>query len=139
MSYPRHMNQYQKTAVVGASPLQLVIMLYDGAIRFMNTGKVAMVEKRTFEQNEALQKAQKIVVELLSCLDMNKGGDVAKNLFALYTFAYNELIAANLEDQPAKIDTAIRVLTELRESWVQLDANTRSQSTEARLDISSAA
>lgn len=115
-------------------------MLYDGSLRFLNQGKEAMKSKNTFEQNHNLQKAQRIIVELLSCLDMQKGGDIAKNLFALYTFCYNEIIAANIEDDPKKIDAAIKVLTDLRGSWVELENNTRTSAvTEHSSDISAAA
>ncbi|MBL8047066.1 MAG: flagellar export chaperone FliS [Chthonomonas sp.] len=125
---------------MGASPLQLVVMLYDGAIKFVKQGQTAMEEGRLFEQNEALQRAQRIVVELLSSLDMHRGGEVAKNLFGLYTFCYNELIAANVEDQPKKLDAVVKVLTDLRESWTQLEQQQRGAiDTGGSSDLSAAA
>lgn len=139
MSYTKGINQFEKAAVSSASPLQLVIMLYDGALRFLHQGKSAMERGDLYEQNRLIQKAQRIVMELMSSLDMQKGGEVAKNLFALYSYCYNELIAGNVEDDPNKIDHAVRVLVELRESWIQLEVQTRSQSTEVSSDISTAA
>ena len=100
-------------------------MLYDGALRFMNAGKRAMEAGNTFEQNVNLQKAQKIIAELISCLDMEKGGEIAQNLFALYGFCYNGLVDANVQDKPEPIDHAIQVLTNLRASWVELEKQTR--------------
>lgn len=123
MSSSRNLQEYRKQVVNGASPLQLVIMLYDGALRFMDAGRRAMEERNIDAQNTNLQKAQKIVLELASCLDMRQGGEIAENLFALYTYCYNQLVAANIEDDPALIDQATRVLSDLRESWVQLEAN----------------
>lgn len=114
-------NQYRKQAVSSASPLQLVIMLYDGALRYMETAKHFMKEGDLYKQNDALQKAQNILAELMSCLDMQKGGDVAQNLFALYSFAHSQLVDANVKDDPTGIDVAIKVLSELREPWAQLE------------------
>lgn len=126
---------------MGASPLQLVVMLYDGAIKFVRQGQAAMEQGRLYDQNEALQRAQRIVVELLSSLDMARGGEVAKNLFGLYTFCYNELIASNVEDDPRKLDPVIKVLNDLRESWTELEKNLRNSATDVggSHDISAAA
>ncbi len=123
MSSSRNLQEYRKQVVNGASPLQLVIMLYDGALRFMDAGRRAMAAGDIETQNTSLQKAQKIVLELASCLDMGQGGEIAENLFALYTYCYNQLVAANIEDKPEYIDQATRVLTDLRESWVQIEAS----------------
>ncbi len=120
-----YIDQYRKAAVNTASPLQLIIMLYDGALRFMNAGKAAMERHDLFEQNKNLQKAQKIVAELMSCLNMEAGGEVAQNLLSLYTFVYNRLVMANVEEKPEYIDECDRVLRELRESWAIIDANQR--------------
>ncbi len=123
------MHEYQKNAVNGASPLQLVIMLYDGALRFMEAGKHAMRKGDLEKQNQSLQRAQKIVRELTSCLDVKEGGEIGKNLFSLYVYVNNELVRANVEDSAEPIDRCIRILSDLRESWVQLE---RSQSLTAR-------
>ena len=119
-------NEYRKSAVNGASPLQLVIMLYDGALRFMNLGKVAMLQRNAEDQNANLQRAQKIIVELMACLDMEQGKDISQNLFALYTYLYNELVSANIEDKPESIERCMEILSGLRESWVVLDSQLRS-------------
>ena len=100
-------------------------MLYDGAMKHMAAGKRAMLQENVFEQNQCLQKAQRIIAELISCLDMQKGGDVASNLLALYSFCYNKLVESNVEDNPEGIDQASEVLANLRTSWVELDKTTR--------------
>lgn len=125
MAHNPYLDQYRKASVAGATPLQLVVMLYDGCLRFMSAGKRAMEDKELFKQNENLQKSQKILAELMSTLDMEKGGEVATNLFSLYTFCYNRLVEANIEDKPEYIDHAIEVMSQLRESWVELDAQQR--------------
>ena len=118
-------DQYRKSAVSGASPLQLVIMLYDGALRFMEAGKHAMLKRDVFSQNENLTKAERIISELLSTLDMEQGGDVAKNLFSIYTYVYDKLVEANIEDKHELIDECSTILSELRESWVELERLSR--------------
>jgi len=124
-------DQYRKGAVTGASPLQLVIMLYDGGLRFMEAGKRAMSQGDTYEQNQQLVKAQAVIAELMSCLDLKGGSDVARNLLALYAFCYNRLVEANLGDEPHGIDECIRVLSELRDSWVQIETAARASKIEA--------
>ena len=124
-AYGRFVQEYRKGAVNGASPLQLVIMLYDGALKYMEAGKYAITHKDLKKQNESLQKAQKIVMELMSCLDMKQGGEVAKNLCALYTYVLNQLVQANIQDDIEPIEQSIRVLSDLRESWVQIEQTQR--------------
>ena len=127
MNRSTHLDQYKRTAVQTASPLQLVIMLYDGALRFIVLGRKAMLEGDLYHQNHYLQKAQRIISELTACLDMEKGADISSNLFGLYTFAYNELVAANVGDDPKPLYNAERVLEQLRSSWIELEKETRTQ------------
>ncbi|HXH59827.1 MAG TPA: flagellar export chaperone FliS [Fimbriimonadaceae bacterium] len=118
-------DQYRKSSVSSASPLQLVVLLYDGALRFMEAGKHAMIQRDVYRQNESLTKAQRIVCELLSTLDLDKGGEIAQNLASLYTYVYNRLVQANIEDKPELVDEAMAVMSELRESWVELERESR--------------
>lgn len=120
MAYHPHVNEYQKNAIHGASPVQLVVMLYDGALKFLSQAREAMTNRDIYEQNQSLQKAQKIVSELTACLDMERGGEVARNLFGLYSFVYNELVKANIEDDLAALERAHKVLDELRQSWLEI-------------------
>lgn len=120
-----YITQYRKTAISGASPLQLIVMLYDGSLRFMEAAKRAMQQGDLYAQNENIQRTQKIVAELLSCLDMEKGGEVAQNLFALYTWVYNRLIEANVEDSVEMVGDCIQVMSDLRESWAKLEEQQR--------------
>lgn len=123
MAHARFTHEYQKSAVTGASPLQLIVMMYDGALRFMEAGRHAMAMRDLEKQNANLQKAQRIVLELMSCLDMKAGGEVAKNLFSLYSYVVDELVKANMSDDVAAIERSIRVMSDLRESWSHLQAS----------------
>ena len=126
-----NLDLYRKTAVNSASPLQLIIMLYDGAIKQLNAGKRAMLQSDVFEQNTCLVKAQKIIAELISCLDMKQGAEISQNLLALYSFCYNTLVESNIEDNVDGIDQVMVVLSNLKSGWVELDKVTR-VSTELR-------
>jgi flagellar protein FliS len=125
LAHGRFIQEYQKGAVNGASPVQLVIMLYDGALRFMEAGKHSMLAKDLEKQNNNLQRAQKIIMELMTCLDMEKGGDIAKNLLALYSYTLDQLVQANIKDEAIGIDRSIKVFSELRESWSEIEKTTR--------------
>ncbi|MCZ7580056.1 MAG: flagellar export chaperone FliS [Fimbriimonadaceae bacterium] len=120
MSQSRYLHEYQKNAVNGASPLQLILMLYDGALRFMEAGKRAMEAGDLEAQNKNLQRAQRIVLELTSCLDMEQGGEIATHLFSLYSYVLNQLVEANVNDDPGGIDRSMQVLSDLRSSWDSL-------------------
>lgn len=127
MAYGNSIDQYRKNAVNTASPLKLVIMLYDGYVRFSHATRKAMSEKDLYQQNHNCLKAQKIVTELMSSLDMQNGGEIAQNLFALYSYVYNKLVEANIGDNLQALNEAEKVMTDLRESWVQLEAMNTAQ------------
>lgn len=109
--------KYRQSSVQTSTPAQLVIMLYDGAIRFVRAGLDGL-NKRDYEKtNLNLGKAQTIISELMSTLDHSYG--VSKNLFALYEYTNHLLIEANIHKNPAKAEEAIGYLTDLRETWLQ--------------------
>jgi flagellar protein FliS len=97
--------------------VQLVVMLYDAALKHCRLGRDAVREGRLAVQHEHLTKAQQILSELSCSLDMDRGGEIAKNLFGLYTFCTNELARANVEDSTEPILAVEQVLAELREAW----------------------
>ncbi len=121
MAYGNQALEYRRNAVLGASPIKLVVMLYDGALRFMEATKRAMADHDLYKQNEQMLRAQNIVVELMSTLDMDKGGEISSNLLSLYTYVLEQLIEANVNDSPEHIDRASKVMSELRDGWVQLE------------------
>lgn len=100
-------------------------MLYDGAMRFMEAGKHAIQTGDLEAQNVQLQKAQRIVTELMACLDTEQGGDIAKNLLALYMFVLNQLVEANIKDDAKAVEVCIGIFSELRESWFKLEQSSR--------------
>lgn len=122
MSYNLQIEQYRKNTALNASPMQLIIQLYDGAIKFVNQGRKAMLEKNFYEQNQNLQKAQNIIMELIFALDYENGKELADNLFKIYTSLQYNIAEANTENDPKKLDKIKTILSQLRSSWSQLAA-----------------
>lgn len=120
-------DRYLETAVETASPARLIVMLYDGAIRFINEAIYAMQQRDYETQNARLQRAQKILAELISSLDFDKGGEIAENLFRLYTYMYNQLVEANINDDAARLEHVVGLLSEIREAWDTVAAESETQ------------
>lgn len=100
-----------------ASPEELRLMLYEGAVKFCRQGKAAM-DKNDFEASyESLMRAQKIVLELSTSLKRDTAPDICDKLTALYTFIYRKLVDANMHRNPADIDEAIKLLEFERDTW----------------------
>ena len=95
-------------------------MMYDGALKFMEAGRHAMAQGDLAKQNTSLQRAQRIVFELMACIDREKGGEMANSLMAFYTYVLEELVQANCNDESERIDRCIRVFSELRDGWSQI-------------------
>ena len=119
--------RYLETAVETASPARLIVMLYDGAIRFINEAAYAMQQRDYETQNAKLQRAQKILAELISSLDFDKGGEIAENLFRLYTYMYNQLVEANINDSCDRLEHVVHLLSELREAWDTIATESETQ------------
>ena len=119
--------RYLETAVETASPARLIVMLYDGAIRFINEAAYAMQQRDYETQNAKLQRAQKILAELISSLDFDKGGEIAENLFRLYTYMYNQLVEANINDSRDRLEHEVHLLSELREAWDTIATESETQ------------
>ena len=119
-AYANADNAYKNNQVMGAPQKKLIIMLYDGAIRNLKLAKIAMNEKNIEKANNTIIKAQNIIVELMSTLNFEAGGDIAKNLHALYQYMYEKTIAANVEKNPDHADEVIKFLEELKEVWEQI-------------------
>ena len=109
-------NAYRESAVLTATPEQLVVMLYDGANRFLMQSAVAMREGRAGLAGEKLRRAEAIIDELLATLDMSVG-DIAQRLQALYVFFKDHLTAARLEQSADKVDEVAGLMRELRSAW----------------------
>lgn len=116
--------QYKETQVTTANQGKLIVMLYDGAIKFLNIAIENLDTPKTYDvANTNIIKAQDIITELLLSLNMAEGGEIAKNLFDLYMFFKKQLLEANIAKKADMIIPVITHLKELREAWDQISAN----------------
>ncbi len=113
--------QYQRVQIETASPTHLIILLYDGAIKFCCRAIEGMQKKDLQLQHNNLVKVQKIVAELMGSLDKEAGGAIADNLFRLYAHMLQELVSANLYDKIEQVENVKQMLEDLRETWQQID------------------
>ena len=113
-------NAYLKTKVMTASPEQLQLMLYDGAIRFCEQARTAIEEKNIEGSFKLLTKAQKIVLEMCAGMREEVDPDICANMRRLYMFSYDRLLVANIKKDIKALDEALKILREMRETWVLL-------------------
>jgi flagellar protein FliS len=112
---------YREASVMTASPEQLVVMLYDGAGRFLRQAEGAMNGGGTWLQaSQKLSRAEAIIDELLATLDMD-AGEIAERLQAIYVFCKTRLIEARLERDPGRVDQVARLLADLRDAWATIE------------------
>jgi|SRR5690348_12111637 len=127
-AYAQAAARYRATQVQASSPLERVVLLYDGAIRFMDAAKDAIGRRDIPARRDALSRAHAIVGQLKSTLDMAAGGEVAESLDRLYGFVTARLLdAARLQDA-RPIDECLAVFQSLREGWRAIAADARKQS-----------
>ena len=112
-------NAYRENAIMTASPEQLVVMLYDGAGRFLRQAEGSMIDGSWLQASEKLSRAEAIIDELLATLDMD-AGEVADRLQSIYVFCKTRLIEARIERDAVRVDQVARLLSELREAWSQV-------------------
>jgi len=111
---------YTEASVMTASPERLVVMLYDGAIRFLHQSAAALRAGRRDTARERLRRAQAVIDELSRSLDMSQG-EIAVGLRAIYSFCSRHLIDSTLHADPEGYEKVAELLAELRESWAAIE------------------
>ena len=124
---PTGPNPYLKTKILTATPEELRLMLYEGAIRFAQQARTAIQEKNWESSYNALMRAQKIVLELSTSLNHQADPVLCDKLSALYTYIYKLLVDANIEHQTKPVDEALRLLEYEKETWQLLMAKLAEQ------------
>jgi flagellar protein FliS len=112
--YNKYIKQYQTNNITTATPEKLMVMLFDGAIQFLQKAKTAIEEKNLQERSTNIEAARKIVRELMRTIDLENGNDVSKSLFVLYNRMAMKLIKANVSKNIALIDEVIEDLSNIR-------------------------
>jgi flagellar secretion chaperone FliS len=118
-------NAYKQNSVSTASPGELTLMLYNGCIKFIGKAKVAINEKSISERNFNIQRAQAIVGELMSTLNMDI--PISKEMLPLYEYMNRLLIQANIKNDIAALDEVEMLVTEFRDTWKEVIRITRQQ------------
>lgn len=113
-------NPYVETAIRTASPVALVVQMYDGALRHVAAAREHQAAGRVRERGAAISRAIAIVGELRSSLDFGPGAEIARNLDALYAFTVDRLLAANLHADAQALADVAAVLAPLREAFAEL-------------------
>ena len=111
---------YQTNSVQTASPEQLVVMLYDGCLRFLRRAQAAAENGARPQCTQAVSRATAIVMELNATLDMERGGEIASNLRSIYLFLNRHLTEASRETSADKIAQAIPMVADLRDAFSQV-------------------
>ena len=119
-TFSNYQNAYKKASVNTLDQNKLIIMLYDGAIKNANFAVQYMESGEIEKVHDSLIKTKNIVTELLATLNMDQGGEIAKNLKSLYSYMFSQLVEANMEKKSEPVLAVIDLLKELRGAWVQI-------------------
>ena len=112
--------QYLRTKVLTATPEQLQLMLYDGAIRFAEQARGALQQKNYEQSFNLLTRAQKIIAEMSAALKHDVAPELCGKLSSLYNFVYRRLIDANIHHELKPLEEALQILRYQRETWMLL-------------------
>ena len=110
---------YRKTQIETASPEALILMLYDGALKFIGQAEIAFEDNDIEMISNKLLRIQAIFTELLTSLDKDKGGEIAVNLERLYIFFLEQLGEANIKKDPKPMLEIKPLIVELRDTWIK--------------------
>lgn len=121
MTYNNQTNQYLEQQIHTASPAGKIIMLYDGAIKFLLKARMAVEENNIQARCNNVQRAMDIVCFLLDSVDTSDGDEAAKSLFRIYGMILKRMLDINFENAVTPVDEIITHLKRLRENWVELE------------------
>lgn len=117
---PQAAQTYLRAKVLTATPEQLQMMLFDGALRFGEQGRAALIAKKYDESFEAINRFQKIVMELRVTLKPDVFPELCDKLAAIYTYVYKRLIEASVEHKLEALDEALQLMRFQRDTWAML-------------------
>jgi flagellar protein FliS len=130
MQLERFVKSYRTLAVTTASPGQLILMLFDGALRFLTEAQDGFDDPDFVKRNERIHnnlvKAQNVLKELQGSLNMEVG-EFSERMYALYNFMMAQLRLANLKKDPEPLRVVIGMLNGIRDAWAQMLEQTSSQ------------
>jgi flagellar protein FliS len=112
--------QYTEAHLVSSSPGETVLMLYEGAIRFLQEAVTEIAAQNITAKVRLLERAEKIIDYLKSCLDKENGGEIAENLDKLYDYLLTRLTEANFYNDVGKLKEIEKLLATVREGWISV-------------------
>lgn len=130
MSYG--LGAYKKTSVETASKEQILLMLYQAAIKHCKKGIEAIENKNLAKKGEYIGKMQDIIVELSNSLDFEVGGDVAKELASLYDYILYSSTQANIKIDKTYLEGCLKVLNTLYDGWTEAIKNLKTQNSPSK-------
>lgn len=116
---------YANTQATTATPGELTLMLYNGAIRFMKQAISALDKQDVNQSHKNLVKSQDIILELMSTLNMDY--PISNNLMSLYDFMHRQLVQSNVSKNAKLVQEVLELTEELRDTWVQVIKQSRTQ------------
>ena len=116
----RGLDSYRQTQAQSRTPVELVVMLYDGALRFLATAREAIERRDIAARREALSRTLAIISELQSTLKLDEGGELAASLDQLYHYANMQLLEAAAKNDVRPVDEVRKVFEILRDAWNQI-------------------
>jgi flagellar protein FliS len=125
-------SRYQQSQVLTAGREQLLLLAYDGILRFLSRARRALDERDYHQKHLGISRAQTLIIELRRTLDFAAAPELAHNLTRIYTYLIEELAQADASDDTSRLDHIIRLITELREAWRDAAAQVASDSEEPR-------
>jgi flagellar protein FliS len=120
----RGVDAYRRTEAQSASPMQLVVMLYDGAVRFLSEARAADARGDLRARAQALSRVSAIVAECHGTLDLERGGDVAQELDRLYSYISARLLDVTVKRDAAAIAEVYKLMSTLRDAWAEAAVQT---------------
>jgi flagellar protein FliS len=134
----RYKQMNAESGAQSATPHQLILMLFNGAVERINQAKGHMQRGNIPEKGLLISKAIAIVGELQASLDLKVGGDLAENLFLLYDYINRRLLAANAENNVDYLDEAATLIKEIKSAWEEMprEYQTMSEQEKAQLTVS---
>lgn len=126
-----------ETSIMTASPVQLIVLLYEGAVAAISKAKGLLEQQQFAAKSEQISKAIGIIEGLTAVLDRDKGGEIAENLAALYDYMKRRLLQANLQNDVAALDEVASLLLGINESWKELSGGGASRQVAQQGDVKS--
>lgn len=129
---------YHKTQIETASQGTLILMLFDGAIKFSKTALQGLMNDNYEVSNENIIKAQAIIHELMTTINTDQGGELAQNLYRIYDYILWRLINANIKKNPEILNEVLEKLMDLRQTWkevIKISRNNGFQTNEVNREV----